>query len=144
MPRGPSRAASLNPESFLKFVEGVVRESGVRDEVFARRFISAVFLAIYNYWAAKQWDSGRRCKGPKQDFFPYTLFIEDMLSRGLDRPIIFIYLRRVLADHYVLNPTVVRVWEKTLLFLGERVPVSLSPRDVITALKAAKELLDSI
>jgi len=144
MPGGASRASALSPDRFLRFVERMVGEGKIVDEVFARRFISALFFALLNYWAAKQWDSGSRGKGPKQDSFPHTSFVRDMLSRGLDRPIIFIYLRRVLADHYVLNPTVVRVWERALLFRGERVSVSLRPRDVATALDAARELLNSI
>ena len=144
MPGGPPRAASLSPDRFLRFVKELVREGKIADEVFARRFMSALFFALFNYWAARRWDSGSRGRGPRQDRFPYTLFVRDMLSRGLDRPIMFIYLRRTLADHYVLNPTIVRVWERALLPSGERVRVSLSPRDMQIALEAARELLKGI
>jgi len=144
MPRGASRASSLKPEHFLEFIEEMIREGKIKDKVFARRLVSALFFALFNYWAAKQWDSGARGKGPRQDHFPYTLFVKNMLDKGLDRSIIFIYLHRTMADHYVLNPTVVRIWEKELPIPEERVPVSLKPRDLTVALKAAKELLKTM
>lgn len=142
MSKGASRASSLNPEKFLTFIENLVQDNKISDEVFARRFISAIFMAIYNYWAAKQWDSGKRYKGSNQDYIPYTLFIKDMLDRGLDRPIIFIYLRRILADHYVLNPTIINIWDKILP--SQKIPVALKPGDVKIALNAAKEILGNI
>jgi len=107
--------------------------------------MSSVFFALYNYWAAKQWDAGRRCKGPKQDRFPYTLFVKDMLNKGLDRSIFFIYLCRTAADHYILNPTVIGIWDKNLCnIFGEEFPVSLSSHDLPAILKAAKEILNNI
>lgn len=145
MSGGTARTSSLNPNSLLRFIEKTVEDGGITSEVFARRFISALFFLVFNYWAAKQWDSNKRYKGPKQDSFPITVFIKSMLARGLERDILFIYVRRVAADHYILNPTVVEIWEKELRQkFGDKIQVSINPSDLQEALRAAKEILAAI
>ena len=46
MPRGASRVSSLKPEHFLEFIEEMIREGKIKDKVFARRLVSALFFAF--------------------------------------------------------------------------------------------------
>ena len=88
-----------------------------------RRVASALFLSLYNYWAIKSYKLyNKRYKNPSrasknQDNFPHLEFIEEMIGKGLDEAIQELYLYRVLADHYALNPTYVSITKR---FKGQK------------------------
>lgn len=111
MPRSTPRATALNPSAIISLIEKQVREKEVRGEVFIRRAISTLYFVLFNYWAAKKYDSGKRGKGPYQDQWPLKEFNSEMLYQGLDAQIIFLYSQRVAADHYALNPTKIELWD---------------------------------
>ena len=105
---GPER---LNPRPLIDYLARLAAErKDLVDEVFVRRAVSAAFFALFNYWAAKNYAGGRRGSGPRQDSFTYQAFIEELLRNCLDRETYTLYVYRVGADHYVLNPTKVKLY----------------------------------
>ena len=104
-PGGPER---LNPRKLLERLRQLVSKQGESlDEVFVRRIISALFFALFNYWAAKAYAGGRRGTGPQGDSFQMSEFLEDMAAMGLDHAAYSLFIYRVGVDHYILNPATV-------------------------------------
>ena len=51
--------STLNPIKFIEFVEKAIsREPSMLDEVALRRFISALYFSLFNYWAEKSYIKG--------------------------------------------------------------------------------------
>ena len=108
--RGPEK---LNPRKLLEyFIEISKNRRHVLDEVMIRRIISAVYFALFNYWSLKSYLKGMRGNGPLRDSFWFSTFHEHLLRQGLDYALYTIYLYRVAADHYTLNPTKVVLTSK--------------------------------
>ena len=105
-----SEAEELNPRRLIDNIKQIVDKT-VIDAVFLRRIASALFFSLYNYWAIKSYKLyNKRYTNPSrasknQDNFPHSEFIEEMTEKGFDEEIRELYLYRVLADHYALNPT---------------------------------------
>lgn len=145
MSPGPSRADALKPEGFLKFVRELVVEGRIAGEACIRRALSALYFSLFNYWAAKKYDQGVRRKGPKQDRFDYREFHGEMLGKGLDAELVFLYVHRVAADHYVLNPTDIKVYgEEIAVRLPRKLSVHISVETLEKAIEAAEEILKNI
>ena len=101
----------LNPRKLLDYLKRKIlkEKREILDEVLIRRIISAIYFSLFNYWSIKRYSQGKRCGGPYGDSFWYSTFNQEMFERGLDRAMYIIYLYRVAADHYALNPTKVRL-----------------------------------
>jgi len=112
------------------------------NEVVLRRIISAIYLSLFNYWSLKNYHKGARGEGPLQDSFWYASFHEDLLKRGLDHAIYTIYLYRVAADHYVLNPTKVALTSKP--WKGKEMDVEISEEALKRVLEAACDILNML
>jgi len=125
----------------VDFVEEFLKKGKVRDEVFIRRALSALYFALFNYWSAKRYEAGKRGKGPYQDSFLYSEFHQDLLSKGLDAQILLLYTYRIAVDHYTLNPTVIRVYEARRLGIKEKIPCNISEEALRRAVEAAREVL---
>jgi len=104
-----SSIENLNPKKLLGLIDHFM-SSGTVDEVLMRRIASSLFLSLYNYWSAKayiKYNKRYDVKGrssPRGDNLPHKWFYKDVLKQGYDE-IIDLYLYRVWADHYALNPT---------------------------------------
>lgn len=145
MPPGPSRADALRPDSLLNFMRELVVENRITDEVCIRRAISALYFSLFNFWAAKRYDQGVRRKGPKQDRFDYREFHEELLGKGLDAELVLLYTYRVAADHYTLNPTVIRVYgDEMVARLPRQLSVRIGIKILENAIEAAEEILKNI
>ena len=133
------RIKKLDPRDLIAVLSRLVSKHG-GSEVFVRRVISAVYFALFNYWSAKVYCRGmRRGRGPRQDSFPYSLFHEELVENGLDRDIYALYVYRVAADHYTLNPTKVRLYDK--IWKGKIEDVLLDEEAVRRILEAATNIL---
>ena len=104
--------------------EVVASKRGALNEVFIRRIVSAVFFALFNYWALKSYIKGRRGDGPYGDSFRLLTFFEDLLSKGFDYAVYPLFLYRVGANHYVLNPTTVVLLSKPWKGVRENVEIN--------------------
>ncbi len=135
-----SRATALNPSAIISLIEKQFKEGRITDEVYIRRAISALFFALFNFWAAKKYDAGDRGKGPCQDQWPLTKFNQEMLYKGLDAQIIFLYSYRVAADHYTLNPTTVKLWD----FMQKRQSCFINTNALERGIECAKELYKAL
>jgi len=72
------RIKELDPTDFIKFIREI-DENTTNSEVFIRRVISSLYLALYNYWSCIMYEEKReRGSGPRQDYFPYTRFLKEM------------------------------------------------------------------
>jgi len=87
----------------------------------------------------------KKGKGPLQDLYTYEDFHRDLLNKGLDREIIYLYTCRVAADHYTLNPTKIKIFNKEIQqTIGKTIEISISPQDTEHALQVAKIILNNI
>lgn len=140
MRQSPTDPERLNPRQLIEFLRQFKASTGLHvDEVLVRRIISALFFAVFNYWAAKSYAKGKRGTGPNGDCLPYSMFLQEMLQAGLEYVIYPLYLYRVSADHYALNPTVVELTSKP--FRGVRVEVKLSYEVVDKLLELVHDVL---
>ena len=145
MSSGPSRAKALKPDDFFRFIEKLLDTSYVEDEVFIRRAVSALYLALFNYWAACRFEEGRRGRSPYQDCFRYSEFHADLLKKRLDHYLIVLLTYRVAADHYALNPTIIEVYDRGIVDkIGKRFKVELNDQSLELATKVAWEILKNI
>jgi hypothetical protein len=135
--------STLNPIKFIKFVEEAIsREPSMLDEVALRRFISALYFSLFNYWAERSYIKGRRGKGgPCQDSFSYSEFHTYLSQRQLDFVAHLLFLYRVAADHYTLNPTYVRLQDR---LWGGVYYVELNYDSLKRAIELAKKALRAI
>lgn len=134
-----SRATTLNPSAIISLIENQYKTGKLRDEVYIRRAISALYFALFNYWSAKKYDSGIQGKGPHRDRWSLNEFNQEMLSKGLDAEIYFLYLCRVAADHYTLNPTIVELWD-----FQKNVRCFLNSTSIKRAIDCSKDLYRTI
>ena len=74
--------------------------------------------------------------------FPYRRFQEHLLRNGLDREAYTLYLYRVAADHYALNPTTVTLWDQP--WKGWRVKVEINEDVARKVIESAYEVLDKL
>jgi hypothetical protein len=134
---------ALNPTKFIEFVEEAIsKELSILDEVVLRRFISALYFSLFNYWAEKSYVRGRRGRGgPCQDSFSYSEFHVYLSQKQLDDAAHFLFLYRVAADHYTLNPTYVRLQDR---LWGDVYYVELNYNSLKRAIELAKEALRAI
>ncbi len=103
----------LNPRKLLEYFVKILKDRRhTLNEVIIRRIISAVYFALFNYWSLKSYLKGLRGNGPLKDSFWFSTFNEYLLKQGLDYAVYTIYLYRVAADHYTLNPTKVVLTSK--------------------------------
>lgn len=106
MQTGAQDSERLNPRKLLEYLERLLKNKNyILDEVIIRRVISAVYFALFNYWSLKSYLKGQRGNGPLKDSFWFSEFNKYLLSQGLDYAVYILYLYRVAADHYTLNPT---------------------------------------
>lgn len=141
MQEGASEPERLNPRRFIDYLKRFVINKGtVLDEVFVRRAISALFFALFNYWGLKIYVKGKREDGPYGDSFRLQTFFEDLLSNGLDYAVYPIFLYRVSADHYVLNPT--RVVLLSRPWKGTQENVEINYNVLVTLLDLAYDILE--
>lgn len=136
-----SNPERLNPRQLIDYLKQVIVDK--RDslnEVFIRRIISAIFFALFNYWAIKNYAKGNRGNGPYGDSFKLSTFFEDLVNKGLDHAIYPIFLYRVAADHYVLNPTRVELLTRPWKSLQENIEINYEVLDKL--LRLAYEVLE--
>jgi len=61
-----------------------------------------------------------------QDRFNYKDFHEELLNKGLDREKLSLYIYRVASDHYILNPTIIRIYnEEMIKILGDKLRINI-------------------
>jgi len=135
-----SRTIALNPSAIISLIEKHHKQGRLIHEVYIRRAISALYFTLFNYWAAKKYDAGDRGRGPCQDQWPLKEFNQEMLCKGLDPQIIILYLYRVAADHYTLNPTTVELWD----FRQRRRRCFINTNALQRAIECAKELYKAL
>ncbi|MCC6016454.1 MAG: hypothetical protein LM583_02745 [Desulfurococcaceae archaeon] len=132
--------ARLDPQEFLRIVEKAAKSGLIVDEVIIRRTISAIYFALFNYWAEKRYGEGVRGAGIYGDAFSYTDFHIDMVSKGLEKEMFILYLYRVAVDHYTLNPTYVTLTSSPWKGLPP-MKVSIDMERLREAIDAAKKVL---
>ena len=97
------RIKELDPHIILKCIN-----TGETNEVLIRRYMSAMYMALFNYWAAKEYYNGKNMhkvgKSGEDDDFQQTEFEESMLGRGVDREIKTLSIYRNACDHRIKNP----------------------------------------
>jgi len=141
MQESTSNPERLNPRQLLEYLKQIVaNRRNALNEVFIRRIISAIFFGIFNYWALKSYIKGKRGDGPYGDSFRFPSFFEDLLSAGFDYAIYPLFLYRVGADHYVLNPTEVELQSRP--WKGVRDYVEISYDILEKLLESAFDILD--
>lgn len=143
MQESASNPERLNPRQLMDYLKQfVTSRRAILNEVFMRRIISAVFFAPFNYWALKSYIKGKRGDGPYGDSFRLSTFFEDLLSKGFDYVIYPLFLYRVGADHYILNPTRVELTSKPWKDIQENVEINY---DILeTLLDLAYETLEYV
>ena len=139
MSGGSSRAGVLDPFAIISLIENQYKTGKIKDEIFIRRSISALYFALFNYWSAKKWDAGEKGSGQYKDYWPLRNFTSEMLQKGLDAQIYFLYSRRVAVDHYTLNPTIAYLY-----FFRKNRLVSINERSLERAIECAKDLYKEI
>jgi len=141
-----SRADALRPDYFINLVEKLVSSGKIRDEACIRRFLSALYFSLFNYWAAIKYDKGARRKGPKQNRFDYREFHEELLREELDVELNLLYTYRIATDHYVLNPTIIQIYNKEIvrLMTRDRLEIHIGMNALRKAVEAAKTILKQI
>jgi len=145
MSSGLDRIDHLDPEDFIFFVETCIKEHENQfDEVFIRRFISALYFSLINYWACKKYYlENRRWKGPNQDYFPTTEFLEELYENNLDKEIRLLYACRAASDHYVCNPTSINLFgEKKIIGKRKIKNVEINKNSLRKCLESAKKILN--
>ena len=130
----------LNPRQYFDFLNQVINENKVIGCVFVRRVISSIFYALFNYWGAKRYKSGKKGSGPNGDSYRLDDFFKELSGKGLGYAIYEIFVHRVAADHYVLNPNRISIWVRPWKGLQDDVEIS---RDKLSELLVyAYEILD--
>ena len=86
-----------------------------------------------------------RGEGPRQDRFPYSRFHQELLDKGLDKDVVLLSTLRTAADHYMLNPTIIEVWDRNISALvGRRLNVHISVNVLKNVLRSSKIILKSL
>ncbi len=141
MQESSSNPERLNPRQLMDHLKQfVANKRTTLNEVFIRRIVSAVFFALFNYWALKSYIKGKRGDGPYGDSFRLSTFFEDLLSKGFDYAIYPLFLYRVGADHYILNPTTVVLLSKPWKGVQENVEINYDVLEML--LESAYDILD--
>jgi hypothetical protein len=148
LPEGLRRAGDrdqtrLGPQKLLSIIEDAVKSNYIVEEVLIRRAISAIYFALFNYWAEKRYGKGVRGKGIYGDAFSYAEFHRDVVSKGLEKEILILYLYRVAVDHYMLNPTYVTLMSSPWRGLPP-MKVGIDIEKLRYAIDAAKRILTTI
>jgi len=137
----------MNPSKFIqKLKEFVVSKNYELDEVFIRRAISALYFSLFIFWANKKYFlENRPGQGSNQDYFPFRMFLQDMISSALDREIIFLHVYRVASDHYALNPTIVKIYGEEKRIIGKKkIEVKIDREALKKAIDSAEEILKAL
>ena len=134
-----SRAATLNPLAIISLIENQYKTGKIKEEIFIRRSISALYFALFNYWSAKKYDTGERGSGQYKDRWPLRDFTSEMLLKGLDPQIRFLYACRVAVDHYALNPTIANLHD-----FRKKQLISINKFSLKRAIECAKDLYEEI
>jgi len=139
MPGSSSRAAILNPFPIISSIENQYKTGKIKEEIFIRRSISALYFALFNYWSAKKYDNGEQGEGLCKDRWPLSEFTSEMLQKGLDPQIYFLEAYRVAVDHYTLNPTIAYLY---FFHMNQR--TSINKISLKRAIECAKDLYKEI
>ena len=102
MSSGSDRVEILEPSIMLCSIN--IEET---NEVLIRRYISAMYMALFNYWCAIEYSKGRnhkRGRSYQDDDIQMGEFKKCMLGKGVDREIETLSIYRVACDHRVKNP----------------------------------------
>ncbi|WP_457751707.1 hypothetical protein [Thermococcus sp.] len=138
------RVNELDPTEFFNKIQAFVKENHEElSEVYIRRIISSLFLALFNFWACKRkYIDKRTGRKSNQDYYPFSMFFEELLQKGFDAQIIALYKFRTAADHYIENPTIIEVQGETLVNqLGKKVKVTLNRDNLEKSIEAAQDIL---
>ncbi len=102
MQESASNPERLNPRQLIDYLKQfATNKKAALNEVFIRRIISAVFFALFNYWALRSYIKGKRGDGPYEDSFRLSIFFEDLLSKGYDYTIYpLFYIELTLTTTY--------------------------------------------
>lgn len=113
------------------------------DEIFIHRLISAIYFAIFNYRAAKQFSKGVRGKGPNQDSFAFSEFHRDLLKMGLDAELIILFQCRVAVDHYIMNPASISIYNQEIInVLGkQKTSITIDKKILNKVINASKSII---
>jgi hypothetical protein len=97
------RIKELDPNIILTCIN-----TGETNEVLIRRYMSAMYMALFNYWAAKEYNNGKNRhrvgKSGEDDDFKQTELEESMLGIGVHREIKTLSIYRNACDHRIENP----------------------------------------
>ena len=140
MQEGSQNPERLNLRELLRYLSQLVADKKPLDEVFTRRIISALYFALFNYWSLKKYYKGKRGDGPYWDSFWFSKFHEHLLREGLDYAVYTLFLYRVVADHYALNPTRVILTSRPWKNMEEE--VIIDDKALRKALESAYDVLD--
>lgn len=103
MHQGTDRIKDLDPSIILKWIN-----TGETNEVLIRRYISAMYMALFNYWVAKEYNNGLNThttgKSREDDDFLQIEFEGCMLGKKVDREIRTLAVYRNACDHRIKNP----------------------------------------
>ena len=143
MQAGTQDPEKLNPRRLLEYFMGILGNERYKlSEVVIRRAISAVYFALFNYWSLKSYLKGLRGNGPLRDSFWFSTFNEYLLKQGLDYAVYTIYLYRVAADHYALNPTKVVLTSKPWKKEEKEVEINYDALEMV--LESAYDILEHL
>lgn len=143
MQAGTQNPEKLNPRRLLEYFMGILGNERYKlSEVVIRRAISAVYFALFNYWSLKSYLKGLRGNGPLRDSFWFSTFNEYLLKQGLDYAVYTIYLYRVAADHYTLNPTKVVLTSKPWKKEEKEVEINYDALEMV--LESAYDILEHL
>lgn len=103
MYQGTDRIKELDPSIILKWIN-----TGETNEVLIRRYMSAMYMALFNYWVAKEYNKGLNThtigKSREDDDFLQTEFEDCMRGNKVDREIKTLSVYRNACDHRIKNP----------------------------------------
>lgn len=103
MHQGTDRIKDLDPSIILKWIN-----TGETNEVLIRRYISAMYMALFNYWVAKEYNNGLNThttgKSREDHDFLQIEFEGCMLGKKVDREIRTLAVYRNACDHRIKNP----------------------------------------
>jgi hypothetical protein len=114
---GSDRIKTLTPDVIIDFID-----IEATDEVIIRRFVSAMYMALFNYWCAIEYKNNpgkhKLGKSKQNDDFTYIEFEKCMAVKARNEDIETLSAYRIACDHRINNPAEVRFSDKLTVKLS--------------------------
>ena len=108
---GPDRIKALSPSILVNHID-----INATDEVVIRRLISAMYMALFNYWCAIEYKNNpkkhKHGKSRQDDDFTYKEFEKCLAVKAMNNDIETLSIYRIACDHRMNNPAEVELSDK--------------------------------